>query len=613
MLEYPEDSQGRKIPANKDVKHLKRITNAIDIRHSRRDAAGYNEYLRSTFSSIERNNLTAILLEALLTAKSNGARDAILSQYNGILNDPSARSSFLTVPLDLDSVTSFLGKVGIKISSQTLSRKLRVVSGWITGMYLRKFTTAVTNSTAIIEGHMAFGEEVMKEARELLAQDKDGKLRDIVKQSGIVEFNEFIAEGLVQTADSLDISSREATRLYNVIDLYWKKIEAIDKKGLSRKESIIKRAKAEQEMRENLSINIKGIISKEKIKKLKGINNSRRRIRAVNRFAEYAINAEYNMPAGIKNKLLRSILSKVETWAEIRKKLPTMGKTEEELRTLMFVVGVIGIQRAGYLGKTNKPIWELRGNDLKMAIQAGKTVVQKFCFSVGRENIGERMRGPVGSLLAKFKIWGDQKFSSDIDKFGNAWKETADHLNNQSTYSHLGDLFSKLFRFRKYPNRVLQKTYPHVYNLRNFLAVQGSITGLMDFIVFGPFTWGRHIPFVGGPIRKLFYSNPVSRSVGGATSDLLSLSMLIPALACTLAFGDDPEDEDWSKIFSHYMRRSMLGFGITWTAESIGLLIDLLIEENERERSEKIVRTLSPVIPSELHHTAKEVIEYIED
>lgn len=78
--EYPQDHQGNTMPLARDVSVLKRITNSFDIRNQRADKLVYNEYLNRLFSGLERNNLSVRLLKSLRLAKSDAAKNAIVSQ-----------------------------------------------------------------------------------------------------------------------------------------------------------------------------------------------------------------------------------------------------------------------------------------------------------------------------------------------------------------------------------------------------------------------------------------------------------------------------------------------------------------------------------------------------
>ena len=610
--EYPVDHEGNVMPLARDVSALKSITNSFDIRNQRADKLVYNEYLNRMFSGLERNKLSISLLKALRMAKSDAAKDVIVSQYKGINNDPSARSTFMTIPIDLKNVTVFVNKIPlVNVTEETLSRKIRAFNSWITGMHLRKSSSAVLNATAIQEGFYLLGIEQMTKAASVISNHED-IVNKLVKIAGIVDFSEFIQQGLVQKATDMDLTEKQSLIVFKAVMKYWKDVN-----------SGINKNKALRELRKVLIIEAENVPGAElmegtessRIKRRIKLRNSRRIKRIVNTFANYAIEKQYDMKETINNipyKAWGTTWSSVG-WVQRRFNL-TMGQTEKMLRTWQFVAGILSAQESGLI--PNVPLEELQGEDLEAAIEIGRLYVQMSAFSVGRENIGEISRGEVGGFLTKFKYFAMQKFGADVNKFKDALGELESVLGKDEPGNKLrahAKLFGMLMRLRKYPQSKLRTSHPNVAALRSFLGVQGILTQFVDLFIFGPFAAARFIP----GFRNIFFRVPGVRAIGGMTSDLISLTMLMPNMLIALSLGWGDDDDDLQDLFEYYMRRTMIGYGVTWSYDNFLLLMAFLKDVDTEEKARNIKRSLSPVLPREFEaipgQPVDKAIEYLVD
>jgi hypothetical protein len=261
------------------------------------------------------------------------------------------------------------------------------------------------------------------------------------------------------------------------------------------------------------------------------------------------------------------------------------------------MAGITSAMEADLIPKV--PLDELEGTDLEAAIEIGRAYVQLSAFSIGRENIGEISRGEVGGFLTKFKYYAMQKFSSDIEKFNAAYQQlqkTVEDGEKESSVKTMGRLLAMTFRFRAYPQNELRTSHPDVATFRSWMAVQGSLTAIFDLIVFGPFAAAKFIPGA----RNVIYAIPGIRTLGGMQSDLLSLSFLIPNLLLGLAFGWGEDDDDIQELFEYYMRRTMIGYGVTWSYDNFLLLLSMLNDSDNEEKARNIKKSLSPIMPKDV-------------
>ena len=108
---------------------------------------------------------------------------------------------------------------------------------------------------------------------------------------------------------------------------------------------------------------------------------------------------------------------------------------------------------------------------------------------------------------------------------------------------------------------------------------------------------------------------PGMKTIGGSTSDLLSLSMLIPNLLIALAFGWGEDEDELKDLFEYYMRKSAIGYGATWTYENFLLLLHIMQQSDAEELARDIKRSISPVIPSEIKHIPafNKLVDYVAD
>ena len=135
----------------------------------------------------------------------------------------------------------------------------------------------------------------------------------------------------------------------------------------------------------------------------------------------------------------------------------------------------------------------------------------------------------------------------------------------------------------------------------------------VDLFIFGPFAAARFIP----GFRNIFFRVPGVRAIGGMTSDLISLTMLMPNMLIALSLGWGDDDDDLQDLFEYYMRTTMIGYGVTWSYDNFLLLMAFLQDVDTEEKARNIKRSLSPVLPREFEaipgQPVDKAIEYLVD
>ena len=149
-------------------------------------------------------------------------------------------------------------------------------------------------------------------------------------------------------------------------------------------------------------------------------------------------------------------------------------------------------------------------------------------------------------------------------------------------------MLESLVRYNKYSQDHLRTVSPKLAAFRAWIFTQGLWTALWDFAIMGPLTL---IPGV----KKITRNVPGLRTVGGSTSDLISLMLLVPGLAVALTYGDG--DDEVERIINYYSRRTILGFGGRWTIDAFLTMLAFIEGEDEDELIDRTNKVLSPWLP----------------
>ena len=579
--DYPIDlATGTYLALGDDSKHVKHISNQFNILEGRTDPGTYFAYLRHNIAQLERNRLSLSLIQNLKRARSEPVQNYILNLYKVALYQPDAASGFSWLKLDSDSVSRTFGKVGIQISAAKIDRKARQVLSYISGNLLRGWGTATQNYTAVVQKYIDVGMERVIEAYDIM--EKGGKdLERIIGLSGVVDFREFFSKSLTDDAVNLGGENKDIMKMTNVMIKYWQ-----DAEGKTEKQKRI----LQERMEKQLGRAINSIVEPERLKKRRKIQRDIHRTNMLRKWVNYAINKEYEAAPYVKNKFMKAGMSLVETWAAFQKThAPTMGKTEQSLRALSFIIGVRAAMRKGYI--PDKNIAELSPEELKDAIAIGVDYVEQMDFGLSRQDLGEIGHSNIGAFFTQFKVWSMQKFSKDLDTVRLAYQELRNVDNKHFDFKAGAQMFESLVRLSKYSHKHLRTTNPKLAAFRTWIYTQGLWTALWDFGIMGP------LALIPG-VNKITRSIPGIRTIGGSTSDLISLMLLVPGLAIASSFGDG--EDEWEKILDYYTRKTFFGFGARWSMDFILTMLATIEGEDDEDYKNRLNKTILPALPPPL-------------
>ena len=597
--DYPTDmSTGTVLALGEDSKHFKHITNAFPVTQGRSDKGAYYSYLKHNMAGLERNRLTTALIQNLKRAESPAVQDYMLNLYKTALYHPDAASGFGVMKFDSESWSQGFRKVGLNISSAKIDRKTRQILSYISGTFLRGWATAGQNYTAISQKFFDMG---MKRVQEAIEEYSTGgkALEDLITLSGVVDFREFFSRSLTDDANNLGGDNKNVIHMTVAMIKYWKGME----KAKTGKEKLALKKKLEDDLgKEIRSIKGKPVITpRNRLEKRLKIFRDTHRTNILRKWVDYAINKEYEAAPYVKNIVIKKGMRIAEIWAGFQKRhLPTMGKTESDLRSLSFIIGVRSAMNKGYID--SMPLNQLIDSpeNLDNAIAIGVNFVEMMDFGMSRQDLGQIGNSNIGAFLTGFKVWSIQKFAKDIETIRAAHQDlkvpakeiydedgkvlfSNNHINNIKA---IGQMLESLVRFKKYNQKTLRTVSPKLAAFRAWAAVQVLWTTIWDLAIMGP------LAFVPG-VRTMMNQVPGMRTIGGSTSDLVSWMLLLPSIAIALAYGEG--DDDLEKIADWYSRKTVFGFGAKWTVDTF-LAMALALEEFDEEDWERMERALAPIL-----------------
>ena len=579
--DYPVDmANGMYMPLGEDVKHVKHISNEFDIFAADTGPGTYIKYLQHNISSIERNKLTIELIKNLQTAESDPAQEWMLNHFKVATYQPDAASGIGWFKFDSESISATFKKIGFNISPAKIDRKTRKVLAYISGNLLRGHSTAIQNYTAVIQKYIDVGMARVSEAYEIMGQE-DPDVKTLIGLSGVVDFKEFFSKSLVNDANNLGGDNKKAIEMGKAMIIYWKKAKGKDQAT---------KKKLQEELEKELGMVIKSIPELGRLKKRLAVHKDMHAANILRKWTNYAINKEYEAAPYIKNVKIKKVMRAAEIWAQFsRTHLPTMGRTEQDLRALSFIIGVRAAMRKGWV--PDKPFNKLKPKERALAIEAGVDYVEQMDFGMSRQDIGQIGQSNVGAFFTQFKTWSMQKFAKDLDTVRLAYQELKDVDNEFLDFKAGAQMFESLIRLNKYDSEHLSTTSPRLAAFRRWIFTQGLWTAIWDFGIMGPLTL---IPGMRGIYRTI----PGIRTVGGSTSDLISLMLLVPGLAIAASSGDG--EDDMERIFDYYSRKTFLGFGARWTWDAFLAMLATIESEDDEEYYDSIHKVVSPILPPPL-------------
>jgi len=593
--DYPVDmSTGTYLALGGDVKHAKHISNQFDIRKARSDKSVYSDYLQHNFTQLERNKLTIELIKNLKRARSAPVQDYILNQYKVSLYQPDAASGFGWLKWDSDSVSKVFGKDASKrrnVSAAKIDRKTRQVLSFISGNLLRGWGTAAQNYTAVIQKLIDIGIDRLDDAYQILGAG-DKNIDRLIGLSGVVDFREFFSKTLTNDANTLGAENKHIMRMTKEMLKYWKAVGKLPKANTEAQIASNNRTKAKlhQELEKKLGETIRSIPPPSRLKKRSAIQGDMHRTNILSKWVNYAINKEYEAAPYLKSAPAKTLATLTAWWASAQRRghAPTMGKTEQELRALSFIIGVRAAMRKGDI--TEMPLGDLLKYPVlvEKAIAIGVDYVETMDFGLSRQDLGQMSSGNIGAFFTQFKVWSMQKFSKDLDTVRLAYQELKNTDSQYVDFKATSKMLESLVRYNKYSQDHLRTVSPRLAAFRAWIFTQGLWTAVWDFGIMGPLTL---IPGV----KKITRLVPGIRTIGGSTSDLISLMLLVPGLAVALTYGDG--DDEVEKIIDYYSKKTLLGFGARWTIDAFLTMLAIIEGEDEDEYIDRANKVISPLLP----------------
>tara|TARA_X000001388_G_scaffold10452_4_gene6457 strand:- start:2417 stop:5965 length:3549 start_codon:yes stop_codon:yes gene_type:complete len=604
-----------KIYSSQAASSLKRITNAVDPRFMRDDSALYYTYLNDMFATLEKGYLTRKVLTALRIADAKklpgesveGIKSYIMSRYNAALHKPDARVTFLGKDFSLANINkNFVKGIGVNVSDFRLDRYFRILNAAITSKYLSGMPTATLNYSALFQKGYKLGlDKMISAVSRTTGKDNPlkGAIDGLLRDSGTLDFGDYFSNSLVEDiTGTTDLKRQDALKIIGNMFQYHADI----RKGMSKEAAITKYKK-----KANTIFN--SIPSVKILKARQRATYEKLALSFTNKWANWAITKDYN-PFPFKNwsnENLQKAANASQKGFKVLNDLLfqtiapniTMSAGEQYLRRISFVMGIDVAIEAGIIDpnfyklltqeKTLNPTDKARLNELKViAIEWGKYYTQKMDYGLSNQATGEASK-LAGGAMTKFTVWSQQKFADDVTIFRDAYLST-----KYKKGSPLGNMMSELFEYTT-PNKWkdVWTENPFMGRLRNFLAMQGPTTLIMDLLVYGPLIpVARNIPLVGPRISRAIFTRSLPlKFMSGLTSDLISLTVSLPLVIIYGLLADEEEEKLQRDIFYKIKKIPFFGYGFGTLLDQIFLLLGVATDVNDEELNRRARRALSPL------------------
>jgi len=588
----PDDTQlSTKMITRQNSKYFKHISNAFDMLKARSDKNVYQNFLEHTALSVERNNLTAELIRALDMTDQGPVKEAMIELYKRTIGRTDTRSNLFGLDISDENVPD------------KVVRGLRALRKYYTLM-LAGPVTAVRNQFGHIEKANKVGFPKMRESwnyyKEWGEKKKDPRLLSLVRDSGVIVFEEFFTHSIVKDLEGMAVQRDDVGAVVQSFLQYHKDLS-----------NNVKDNVAERKLQKALKIHLGksmrygAIMTEEEAKAMNKKMKEQRLDRMVSKIVNYSIMNQYQMRESIKHVPLKMLkpgywIGNIATGlGEIRAilgKYAVMSEAEKHLRITSFVLGVWGAQKVGLVGPGR--IHELEGADRAEAIKYGRQATNMmFDFGMSKQHVGEIHSSAVGQLGSEFAVWRTQKASSDLDLFKNAAKVFDTDSTPLAILKALGTAINPI----KYPAKLLQKTNHDALMLRRFLKGQFLIEGVMQ------------MAFLGTSLLPAGYRQILrmtgARKAAAAGSDLAAWFWMPVILAIRAATDNlDDDEEEIERNISYMLRKiPVAGVGVGLLYDMTALLMALLNEEDEILEN-KVVQGLNYIAPMPYTYPIKKEI-----
>ena len=660
----PEDisSAGTKILFQSGSRNFKSVSGLLDIRNMRTDSGVYYDYLKYNYSQIERNKLTANLIEALAKTDNPEVQQYLIDQYN--------------IPFGGKNTATRLGVLNIPASDKA-EKFTRLTSSIITYALLGKIGSGLVNSTAALQNiyksswNETFG--AMSTLSNVLNNPNDAEaqfINKLIKRSGVADIGNFFGEAIVDKIAETRLEQEVTSKILSHILVY---VNEANKRPSAQKELqqelndlINEELKKSNKFFESVEITLESdpelnALQRKQIKEAIKLNKEHKRQSLANSLTNYTINKQipiFNHLTQItendksilkrsKDSLLRLLLASkgAYTKAPFIKKV-SMGQTETLVRSIPFIIGYNRAKQRG-LVNPKKTFEEYSENEIDTLIKIGTLYSDKANYSLSTTGLGAAFWGSWARIVTKIAPWSNQKMQDDIDNIKGLYnyyknvdkieKDKFDALALGKTLlksyaipvsavagatlgaTIFGPVFGAIGGALSASAILAGQTFTaknkdlYVKNeTTKFIAMQGITTLATDLLFFG-----AKKPF--NLIRNKLYGNiagsSLQRAAGGFSSDLLSL-MYMPLMIMLKSLFMEEEDKEFvHDELRYYLRRLPLGFGVQYALENTLIMLGVINENYEAKELYNIVRPAEGLVPGKGTTTSviKNSIEALQD
>ena len=596
------------MPLARDNVFVNHITGAFDIRNMRQDSGAYIKNLRDRAAIVERNNLTTDLIYSLIKENRPEVRDNMINMYKGKFGRPDTIGGLFFWEGSSESYSNMIGNT---ISPKSVQRTFQLFTSFISGRYLSGLGTAAQNYSAIVHAIHARGIHAYVDARKALENHTEA-IYEMIDASGVIDFSEYYSSQLVSDLSGTQVEAFTENIIIGAMINYHGRL-SVDNSAKGKEEALkefeenIQRALEESKSFMD-SIPIPDDLSEIYERKS---DNKYSRIRAVvNKYVDWAITKRFEyskiyntdlMPRyeRVSYKFLGTVssiyLGLFSTGGPLENL--TMSTTEKSIRVISFIMGVqAAMQPGGPLEKTSFD--NLTGEQFDMAVNIGRRVAREINYGMTKQDIGQVAQGEIGATTSQFKIWYYQNMGKDIKRFKRFYQSLqslASIDDNRVDWSVILKMWPVLFTNQ----RKLRSTNPAAAQLKSFLVGSGLFTIMATGMVLAPIGIGNWV--ILNKISRALLGNDLRKYMGSLYSDLLALTVILPAMISLAFLADMDEEEEFDTIrfIQFFIRKLGLGWGPNYGIDTILNLVRVFLEENFGP-AQYTGKVLSPVLGSRL-------------
>ena len=517
---YDDPQSEQKILTRQYIKNFKPISGMFDTRQRMVGRNIPNDYLEAVGKTLERNDVTLDILEALATAQTDGVRDYIINLYKTTFHYPDMKSTFLGLPIDMVTIPGLFGKMGIPITSHGASRVLKSIGSYQIFNLLHGPVTGLRNATAMFNKiHDMSLSRLMDSVSEYNGPDKDF-WRNEVENAGVVNFQRYLEGFVVRSLrpEERILAKKHIDHLYSLV----KDAKKNPNKGKAYYERYAKRLR-----RAKFDYNIES---------------------RLNAMAQWAVTHNVR-----DSDLKQSALKK--SWKTVLgfyKHVPSIQGTEGFVRTLSYIMGVKTAVKKGLASSYTDPAARVYGIEYTYLSDHG----------LSPQDLGYDFRGALGNLNTKLKYWQTQRNGREWRIGVDAFNAAGDYTYDDNGKKHDAKSIKKLYRMFSglitVPGgrnaKILREVNPYQAAFRSLIWKQMTATLLIDYVIFAPGT-----SLASKMLKGAFFRSNTLKAGSGLSSDLFSMISAVGHLMFLVAMGSATEDDIDDRFWVKFLRNGHLG------------------------------------------------------